>query len=537
MPGKMNKKIVVIGLLLLSYAVSAAAVNSRLESVRVFLWGAEINRTATAEVKAGIHEIIFTGLPMDIDPNSVQVKGSGSFTILSVSHRNNFLRSPEVSSELEVLRDSLEYYTRRLNNRQAMLNVYQEEEALLLANKSMGGEAGVRPAELESLADFFRSRMTEVKELQLKTRIEIQQLQDRQNRVRQQISRIGSEQNTNVGEVVVTVSAARNTTGQFEFSYITRSAGWNAMYDIRAEDTDKPVEMLMKASVRQNTGEDWENIRLTLSTANPLDSRVVPSLSTWFLRYVEPLPYGVAERSRLNEAYTLEMVAAPFAEDEIIEEDLAGSVAEITVATQTHTTREYFIDTPYNIMSGADDLMIEVLRDELPAQFTWFAVPRVERDAFLVARITQWEDFVILPGQMGVFFEDSWVGSTFINPEQTADTLEVSLGTDRSVAVERERLTDYSRKGILGRRTTETVAWEIVVRNGKNVPVNIEIKDQIPVTTDADLQITLEEKSDAIHQETSGILTWRLEIAPGETVRKPFRYSVRYPSDKKIRLE
>ncbi len=540
-PDTMKRILFFLGFAVLSYSALPATISSRLESVRVFLWGAEIHRTATAEVKPGIHEVVFTGLPMDIDPNSVQVKGSGPFTILSVSHRNNFLRSPEVSSELKVLRDSLEYYTQRLNNRQAMLNVYQEEEALLLANKSMGGEAGVRPAELKNLADFFRSRMTEVKELQLKTRIEIQQLQDRQNRLRQQIARLGSEQNVNVGEVVVTVSAARSARGQFEFSYITRSAGWNALYDIRAEDTQKPVEMLMKASVRQNTGEDWENIRLTLSTANPLDSRVVPSLSTWFLRYVEPLPYGAAQRSRLKESIMMDTEAFPLhiviAEDEIVEDALAGSVAGITVATQTHTTREYFIDTPYNIMSGADDLMIEVLRDELPAQFTWFAVPRVERDAFLVARITQWEDFVILPGPMGVFFEDSWVGSTFINPEQTADTLEVSLGTDRSVAVERERLTEYSRKGMLGRRTTETVAWNIVVRNGKNVPVNIEIKDQIPVTTDADIQITLEEKSGASHLESTGILTWRLEIAPGETVRKPFRYSVRYPSDKKIRLE
>ncbi|TVQ10057.1 MAG: mucoidy inhibitor MuiA family protein [Bacteroidetes bacterium] len=542
-PDTMKRILFFLGFAVLSYSALPATVSSSLESVRVFLWGAEINRTATAEVKPGIHEIIFTGLPMDIDPNSVQVKGSGPFTILSVSHRNNFLISPQVSTELKILRDSLEYYTQRFNNRQAMLNVYLEEEALLLANKSMGGEAGVRPAELKNLADFFRSRMTEVKELQLKTRIEIQQLQDRQNRLRQQIARLGSEQNVNVGEVVVTVSATRSARGQFEFSYITRSAGWNAMYDIRAEDTQKPVEMLMKASVRQNTGEDWENIRLTLSTANPLDSRVVPSLSTWFLRYVEPVaqaPYGAAQRSRLKETYMMDFESAPLyiiADDEIVEEALAGSVAGITIATQTHTTREYFIDTPYNIMSGADDQMIEVLRDELPAQFTYFAVPRVERDAFLVARITGWEDFVILPGKMGVFFEDSWVGSTFINPEQTADTLEVSLGTDRSVAVERKRLTEFSRKGVLGRRTTETVAWEIVIRNGKNIPVSIEVKDQIPVSTDGDIQITLEEKSGAIHQESTGILTWRLEIAPGQTVRKPFRYSVRYPSDKKIRLE
>ncbi len=533
----MKKSVFLTGVLLLSYLVTVASVNSSLESVRVFLWGAEINRTALADIKPGIHEIIFTGLPMDIDPNSVQVKGTGSFTILSVKHRNNFLTSPEVSAGLMALRDSLEYYTQRLDNRQAMLNVYQEEEALLLANKSMGGEEGVRPVELKNLADFFRARMTEVKELQLETKIEIQQLQDRQSRLRQQIAVLGAEENTNVGEVVVTVSASRSTKGQFAFSYITRSAGWNAMYDIRAQDTQKPVEMLMKASVRQNTGENWENIRLTLSTANPLDSRVAPSLSTWFLGYVEPAPYDAAGRT--SELYRMDMEAPleMIADDEITEEVASGSVADITVATQTHTTREYFIDTPYNITSGADDLMIEVLRGELPARFTWFAVPRIEQDAFLVARITQWEDYVILPGQMGVFFEDSWVGSTYINPEQTADTLEVSLGTDRSVAVERERLKDFSHKGLLGRRTTETVAWDIVVRNGKSVPVNIEIQDQVPVSNDADLQITLEEKSGAVHQESTGILTWRLEIAPGETVSNPFRYSVRYPTDKKIRLE
>jgi uncharacterized protein (TIGR02231 family) len=363
-------------------------------------------------------------------------------------------------------------------------------------------------------------------------------LQLLETRMRQQITQLSRERN-HVGEIVVSVSAPAAVRGQFELTYITRQARWAALYDIRATDTDKPVEMLMKASVSQNTGEDWSNIQLTLSTANPLASRVVPSLDTWFLNYIQPIESRQIRIRGISPPMTQqdESVMHFDAESEAPVMAYAGSAADYTTASQTSTTHEYHINTPTSIVSGANSKIVEVQRNELPATFTWYAVPRIDTDAYLLARITGWEEFVVLPGETGIFFENAYVGKTLIDPTQTTDTLEISMGTDRGVIVERKRLTDFSRKSILGRRTTETVGWEINLRNNKNRDIALEIRDQIPVSTQEDIEITLEERTGADYNASTGMLIWRTELAPNETSKKIFRYSVRYPSDKKILLE
>lgn len=523
--------------MVLSIMLCAATPNSVLESVRVFMMGAEINRTATATVPSGIGEVVFTGLPVDIDPNSIQISSKGQFTILSVSHRHNYLESPQVSDELKMLQDSLRYYQAQINQKQSLLKVYQEEESLLLSNKSIGGsESGVRVQELQNMADFFRRRMIQVKELQLQTSENIRQVTRRHERINNQIRQLSPRQSQQVSEIVVTTSATRQQNGEFSFSYLTWNASWQAMYDLRAHDTESPVEAVLKASVTQNTGEDWENIQLTLSTGDPLHSRHMPRLTTWFLRFLRPVAEPPVARQAYGEMARREMqlMAAPEVEEAM---DIATTAADFTQRAQTQTTTEYRITTPYNFPSGSRARMVEVLKAEVPALYVYYAVPRLDREAHLVARLTQWEEFFNLPGEASLFFENAYVGKTRIDPANTADTLTVSLGTDRSIVLERNRQEDYSRKGILGRRTTETVAWELVVRNNKNQAVTLELLDQIPVSTDADIQISLEEKSGAHHNEANGFLKWRIEVPASGTERKNFRYTVRYPSDKNLRIE
>ncbi len=530
----MKKYVFIVLIAFLSVYVKANPFSSQLEEVRVFLSGAEITRSATADIPAGIGEVVFSGLAANIDPNSIQLKGEGPFTILSVSHRNNYMQPPAVSREVERLTDSLELVNEQIARSEATLKVYEEEQSLLLANKSPGGNAGLTVAELGELADFFRTRMVAVKELQLKSQAEVKLLQERQRRLRQQIAEIAQARNNNVSEIVITTSASRATKGNFTFSYVAQNAGWNAMYDIRANDTGSPVELLMKAAVHQNTGEDWSNVTMTLSTGTPLSRRVAPTPEPWFLRFIQPLAErvgGIEVHSQVAE-YATDNEMVP---DMVLDEAL--TMPELIAVSETYTTQEYQITTPFSVPSGPQPRMVEVRKAEVPAQFTWYAVPRMESDAFLIARLTNWDEFVVLPGEAGVFFENSWVGKTMLNPSQAGDTLTVSMGADRSVSVERSRLEEFSKTGILGRKKTETIAWEILIRNGKSRTVDIEIKDQIPVSTDAEIEITLEESSKARHEENTGILTWKLSLQPGETQKREFRYSVRYPSDKVLRLE
>jgi uncharacterized protein (TIGR02231 family) len=523
-------------LILISPVIWGTAVNSEITGVRVYTNGAEISRKAQAQVPAGTNEIVISGLPVDIDPQSIQMRGQGNFTILSVSHRTNYLESPQLTRTMRMLRDSLEYYKNQIDIQQSMLKVYEEEESLLLANKSIGGtDAGVNVADLRAMADFFRNRLGDVKKLQLDTRANIQKLQERHNRVRNQINQTGAQQNRQVGEIVITTIAERATRGNFEFSFITWQAGWNAVYDIRANDVNEPIELMMKASVRQSTGEDWSNVPLTLSTGNPGADFRVPTLSTWFLRYITPMPPPPPRSARVQD-YMID--AEPVMEYEAEDQAMtAKSVTELSMVQETRTTTEYRIDIPFTLVSGNKPQIVEVQKNELPAGYNYFAVPKLSREAFLLAKITGWEEYVRLPGETSIFFEGAYVGKSYLNPESTADTLEISLGNDRGVVLERNRLEEFSRKGILGRRTTETVAWELVVRNTRNREITINIQDQIPVSTDENIQVSLEESSGAEFAESTGKLSWNINLGPSETQKRTFRYSVRYPSDKQLRLE
>lgn len=514
----------------------AGSVNSELTGVRLFLWGAEISRTATHQVNAGINEVVFTGLPVNLDANSIQVKGVGSFNVLSVSHRYNFLDEPAVSREVKILTDSLELLKKEIDSQQALLIVYEEEQALLLANKSIGGsDAGVKVAELQSMANFFRSHLIEVKNLQIETKQKLAELQQAQSRIRNQINELGSPR-TNVSEIVITTSASRSVMGEFEISFVTWEARWNALYDIRATDTGNPVELVMKASVAQTTGEDWSGISLVLSTAPPLRGRNIPELSTWFLRFLEP---NLTERSFQIESVPMAKQEMYRMDAEVFDDQVLDVIAyePQAIQTQTTTTHEFRITTPFTIKSGGGSHLLEVQTNEIPTSFSWYAVPRIDRDAYLLARLTGWENHVVLPGKAGIFFENAYVGETFIDPLQSEDTLNISLGIDRGVILERKREEDFTSRGILGRRTTESVAWEIMVRNNKNRSINLEVRDQIPVSTDETIEVTLDERSGAQHYQSSGILTWRLELEPGQSQTLPFKYSVKYPSDKMIRLE
>jgi uncharacterized protein (TIGR02231 family) len=523
-------------LIALPFWVFSNPVTSNLEEARIFLQGAQIYRTAQAQVPAGTHEIIITDLPVQIDANSIQLRGQGDFTILSVSHRVNYLESPQVTNELAMLRDSLEYYKTQLEVKQAILKVYEEEESLILTNKSIGGsEAGVKVADLRAVSDFFRSRLAEVKQLQINTRQEVNKLQERHSRIRNQIGQISARQNQAVGQIVVTTSSSRAVRGNFDFSFVTMQAGWNPLYDIRADETSRPLNVAMKANVFQNTGEDWNNIQLTLSTGSPAYGGQKPNLSPWFLRFIQPIALREAPARGARMAPTQEMYNA---DDEVmIMVDMAKSVMEVVTISETQTTTEYRISIPYTIPTGNQKQMVEVQKTELTAGFEYYTVPKLDRDVYLVGKVTGWEEFIRLPGEANLFFEGTYVGKTFIDPANTSDTLELSLGRDRGIVIERNRLTDVTRKGILGRRVTETVGWELVARNNKRQPITLNIQDQIPLSTDGVMEIRLEEQSGAIHQESTGFLTWKINLSPGETQKRQLRYTVRYPADRKLHLE
>lgn len=513
-------------------------VTSEMKEATVFFQGAQLTREAQARVPAGINEIVFTQLPLDIDASSIQVKAAGALTILSVSHRTNFLESPALSREIKQMEDSLRYYKNRLDLNRATLKVYEEEEALLAANRSLGGsQQGVQVAELRAAADFLRQRLQEIKTNWLKVRQDVEKDEERYNRINQQLSRLRGSSSTQVGEIVVQVSANAAVNAGFVLNYNIYQAGWQPIYDVRVADVDKDLELMLKANAFQNTGEDWKNVRLKFSTGNPRQWGQKPQLSQWFLRYEEDRITMQAFRAgrALNEVYVMEAEEAEYAPAPKVAD---AATAEAYVQVQEgRTTREFVVNTPYNLPSGRDQRVVELEGHSLPAQYEYFVVPKINTDAFLVARVADWQDYALLPGEANLFMEGTFLGKTFIDPGMTTDTLELSLGRDRNIIVKRERIKDQSKRNFLGNRTTDTVGWEISARNNKRLPITLTIQDQVPLSTQQEVEVTVEELSGAAFDRDRGFLSWRMELRPGETQQRTLRYAVRYPKNKRIILE
>lgn len=281
-------------LLLTSFTISLFGedekkVNSEIKEVTVFRQGAQVSRTAVARVPSGISSLKFVGISPNIDRNSIQLKADGSFTIMSISPQTNYFEAPEKSSEIKKLESQKDDLQDKINVENAMLQVYKEEETLIINNRSIGGQNnGVQISELKATAEFYRSRMTEIKLKKLELEKTIKQDQEEFNKINQQLTELNAKLGSYTSEVLVKINAPASTEGRFNLSYIVKNAGWFPNYDVRVKDVQSPVELAYKANVFQTSGEDWNKVQLTLSTGNPNQSGTVPDLQPWYLNYYQP---------------------------------------------------------------------------------------------------------------------------------------------------------------------------------------------------------------------------------------------------------
>ncbi len=200
-------------------------------------------------------------------------------------------------------------------------------------------------------------------------------------------------------------------------------------------------------------------------------------------------------------------------------------------------SRTFVVSERYTIRSEGPPSTLRIAHTSLDAHFLYYAVPKIENDAFLAAEITGWDSLNLLAGEANLYFEGAFVGKTVIDPASTGDTLSLSLGRDPSVVISREKIRDFNKKRFLGNKKIQSTGWEITVRNKKDKPVRIVIQDQIPVSHSSEIVVTAEELSGAKLDAKNGHLEWVLDIPPGSSKSVRFSYSVKYPKGGNILLE
>lgn len=507
--------------------------NSEIKNVRVYLNGAQVERNVKATVEAGITQLKLESLSSLIDKNSISVSGTGEVTLLSVVHQMNYLNDEKKSPEIKQAEDSLEALQTDMEKASGLESIYNEETALLNSNKSVGGaNSGVDPDNLKEVADFFRERMIELKIKLIDIHKEQKRLSEKIQKMNQQLAALNAKRNRPTSTILITVSSKARTAVNLNVSYYMSGASWSPVYDIRAKDVSSPVQVTYKADITQNTGEDWNDVKLTLSSGNPAQGGAKPELNPWYLDFYAPMYKNQGYMDRVNAPAAMELKSV-----EIISSDASQPIQGLSssvVVDDNQLSTDFEIQLPYSVPSDGKKYSVDVQSFNLPATYSYFAVPKLDKDAFLLARITGWEELNLLAGKANVYFEGGYVGESIIDPRNTKDTLDLSLGRDKKIVITREKKKELSTSKFVGGNVVKELNYEITVRNTKKDNINISLEDQIPVSRNGDIKVNNQETGGGNFDEDTGKVTWKITVPPGMTEKRKLGFTVKYPKDKVV---
>ncbi len=541
----MTKKLLFIACLFISLTRVANAddsqkIVSKVQKVTLFLNGAQVTRTSPVNVAPGTSTLVFENISPGIDVQSIQVRAAGDFTILSVKHELNYLNEQAKQKHVE----ELQAQQKALNDKISLLNyaltINQEEYNMLVKNQVVSGQnSNLDVLKLKQALDYQTIRLTEIKKKEQSINNQVTDLNVQQQRFAKQINDILRGSSTVTSNILVTVSSKVAAQSQFTLTYLVNNANWYPTYDIRAKNVNSPITISYKANVSQQSGEDWKNVKLTLSTGNPTVSGGKPELSPYYLDYSMyysgqqsaitkvkgrvfgqddrlPIP-GVAIRVKgtsigtqtdaagnysiqvPNSSAILEysfigyenmertatvpvlniglkassqqlsevVVVGYSADDKDYQRNVSASVQSIPGAAkeirirgassiqstpievqqvENQTNVEFNIANPYSVPSDGKQYLVEINEVNTDATYQYFVAPKLSTDVFLTARITDWNKYNFLSGEANLFFEGTFIGKSLIDTHAIADTLNLSLGTDKNIVVTRTLQKDLTEK-------------------------------------------------------------------------------------------
>lgn len=589
-----------------------------IKEATVFLSGAQVMETGQTAIPAGNTALVITGLSSFVNDNSVQIKGEGNFTVLSVNTRKNYLTKTTQDYKIDSLEKALDKVVSKIDSDNARKEVLAEKMSLLNQNKNLGGDSNVSLVALKQAIDFYDTEITKIKKegIEINKRNEADRIE--QTQLERQLETLRKKDKLPVNEVVVRVSATQQTTGKFTLTYMVGNAGWYPKYDIRLDDIEKPLNMIYKAEVYQNTGVDWKEVKLRFSNGDPSQSSVSPELNPWKLNYARntvfqrnsrqfvpsgmvggvvydeqnnPMPgvsitiprTSVGTQTDFDGRYTLtlprgaeqlqfsyigmETQTVPITGSEIsvrmkesameLEEVVVTGYGTkrnakssgystksiddaeiiITSVVENQTTVEIEVEKPYSIVSGGEKLMVDLKNYDIPAEYNYIAIPKLDKDAFLMARITDWGKYSLLEGEANLYFEKSFVGRTVLDANTLSDTLEISLGRDKNIVVQREKQEEFTKRRTLGTNKIESRGFKITVRNKKSSAINLTIYDQLPVSVISEITVTPDNLDNAKSDTQTGELKWQFNLPQQQQKELLFGFEVKYPKKEKVLLE
>ena len=556
--------ICMLGLLQVQAQENKFNASSEVKKVTVFLTGAELSHEAKVKLKKGQNIVTFVGLSPRLDDRSINLDpGSADVNVLYINSHVNHLAEKKDNEKISNLKDSLEFYRDRIALLKLEQDALSSEKSLLFKNQSIGGQPGVSMADVEKSADFYRKRSNEINLLIFKNDKLKSKLEKERSRYSKQLNELDAIVNPPTSDITVTLVANKDMEAAMNFKYIIPTAGWTPKYDIRTEGTGAQVKLVYRAILFNNSGLDWKDIKITLSTASPEIGITVPQLGKWYLgneqaaeadqlaQYMQVTPGVVATEKSQNRAVNSDSRSGDYNTDDstIPKLNMTGEIYDrifggSTVDKQKNQvmfkkievdmlSTEYTIDQPYTIYSDSKPYTVDVLEKTVNATYEYKAVPALEKDVFLQTKIALKDLPDLVSGDASVYFGGSYIGKTFIKTIDLEDSMTVSLGRDKKIQmIRKESKQDYQRS-IVGNYEKEVLKYETTIKNTRDVPVFMIIEDQVPVASGSEQEVSVNDISGGLLDKPSGKVTWKYMMAPGETKVIKLGYTTKYPKYQK----
>lgn len=515
----------------------------RITTVTVYPDRAMTTRTASLSLKPGSYLVTFDNLPPLIQDDSVRVEGKGTagVTIVGLEVKRVFLeqsgdkRVKEIDEEIR----TLERQSGGLDARKAGLT---SQKAFLDSIRVAWGERISRElavgkpisAELLEASTFVGTWVTKAEEQTRDLDTEKQQIKDKIDALRRQRDEATGSRRKESKSVEVILEATREGSLALDLTAVTAQAGWEPSYDVRLAADGTTAGLTFRALVRQQTGEDWNNVDLNLSTARPSAGGAPPELFPWRVSFYRPQP--VIQVMAAPAPYGAKMGRLMKSEDSAMMEpgESAPAAYQSSEINSEQTSISFHIPRTVDIPSDNSQHGSVVAMEQLPVNLEFLAVPKLSPFVFLKSEIINRAGYPLLPGKVNSFTGNTYTGSSYLKKVASNEKFDLFFGTDDQVTVKREELKQHKEAGLFGKNRM-SFRYRIEVNNFRKESQTVMVRDQLPLAGDAEIKVILDEpsiKPDEIRDD--GRLTWKLPMKAGEKRELTFGIVVEYPKDRDI---
>ncbi len=541
--------IIAIFLTATAFAQKKDTVNTNANLVKATVYygyGADLNHNAKPNLIKGLQEVIINNVALVPDINTLQISCPENITILSYKHRI-YQRPPVIKpnpNESKAL-DSIKNLEKSVVVFNNELNISEDAikrlTNLIEINVNAKEKNNIQSEDLIKIANYYTEKISFNKQrifsLSLKRdscNQKIEEIRNRLNEFNAQIDVLDPPKQ--IGQIILQVMCSQAGPANFDFNYFTANAGWTPSYDLRIKSIDNSFKIVYKGLVFQTTGLSWNGVKLNLSTNNPNQGNNIPELTPTFLQLFNPIvAYNNVQLKSVNvmtaPVMQQEDLEVGFAPQKMVRDVKKETVADYVTLKESQLNTNFEINLPYDIPCDGIGYSVSIKEENINVTYQHTAVPKLDNDAFLVARLSSWDSLNLMPGEANVIMDNVFLGKSYLDPNTTSDTLNFSLGRDKRISIDRKQIKDYKAPKRNDFKT-ESFTYEITVKNNKKQSVEMLVKDQHPISQVKEIEVSLTDKGDADVNTETGIMSWMVKLKPGESKKLRFSYQIKYPKDK-----